>query len=567
MNKLVVLSDENVSVAQHTENDRWAYATDSSPYISDWDISRFDVYRIDLHTGERTLILERFDDWIELFPEKSQGIYWKEGHYWLYDFDTNEHRNLTSNAPVSFVDPSFDMHGRQVGYRLAGFATGGNAIILRHEYDLWLQPIDGEPATCLTQGYGKENQISFELGLPSRIEFPQQFYSFLDPELQYIDLSKPLLLKGFGKKSKDSGYFLLNGNKLESLHFGPYHVEALRKAKQADVISFVQESFAQSPETYLTDLSFSAPKKITNTNPQQERYRWGQRILINYTNQDGVELQATLSIPDGYQQGTRLPMIVSAYEKQSDELHRYASPRIPAVEVSEMMYVSDGYLFLRPDIHFRTRTSHSDMHECIDAAVQRVIELGYVDEQRIGLSGHSYGGHASMYIATQPNRFAAISGGAGVSNLIQGFNIDIVSDGSGEQDYYITGQGRMTTSPAEDLELYVNQSPVFHAHNMNTPLLLYHGTADAVVPWEQSFGFYNLLRYLKKPVILLSYKGEGHGIEGFENRKDLHLRHKDFFGHYLKGEPAPKWMTEGVEFEGSDGENENGMGVGSVPWK
>ena len=559
--KLVVLSDEDLNITDRTENDRWAVAVDESPYISDWDIERSDIYRIDLLTGERTLILERADSSLELFPMESQAVYWKEGHHWLYDFDTNEHRNLTSNAPVSFVDQSYDYYGSQVSHGLEGFLAGGKAIVLNSEYDLWVQPLNGEPATCLTQGQGKENEIRFQIALPDQMD-PD-----LEPEEQYIDLSQPVVLRGFGKKTKDSGYFSLNGDRLESLHFGPFSARDLRKAKHANIVLFTQGTYTQFPETYLSDLSFMAPRKLTNTNPQQQRYRWGQRILINYTNNDGVELQATLSIPDGYQQGARLPMIVSAYEKLSDELHWYVSPDIPAAEVSEMMYVSDGYLFLRPDIHFRKRTSHSDMHECIDAAIQRVIDLGYVDEKRIGFIGHSFGGHAAMYISTQPNRFAAISGGAGVSNLIQGFNVDIVSDGTNEQDYYITGQGRIATSPAEDLALFIDQSPVFHAQNMNTPLLLYHGTADNVVLWEHSFGFYNLLRYLKKPVILLSYRGEGHGIGELENRKDLHLRHKEFFGHYLKGEPAPKWITEGVEFEESDGEEASEEEVRTVPWK
>ena len=314
-------------------------------------------------------------------------------------------------------------------------------------------------------------------------------------------------------------------------------------------------------------MSFESPKKLTDTNAHQASYHWGRRILVDYENKDGVALQGILSIPDGYEEGTRLPMIVYTYEKLSDGLHRYSAPRIPGAGVSEMSYVSDGYLYFQPDIHFRLRTSHSDMHECVDAALQKVIELGYADENKIGYIGHSYGGHAAMYMSTQNNRFAAIVGGAGVSNLIQGFNIDLVRNGSNEQDYYVSGQGRMTTSPADDLGLYIQQSPVFHAKNMNTPLLLYHGTADNVVMWDHSFGFYNLLRYLKKPVILLSYKGEGHGLREFENRKDLHLRLKDYFDHHLKGKPAEPWIETGVAFTDSPESSKKKTERTVPPWK
>jgi len=153
-----------------------------------------------------------------------------------------------------------------------------------------------------------------------------------------------------------------------------------------------------------------------------------------------------------------------------------------------------------------------------------------------------------MYISTQENKFAAIAAGAGVSNLVQGFNIDIVRDGSNEQDYYMTGQGRLGTDPTSDTEMYIRESAVFQAQTMDTPLLLFHGTDDKVVQWEHSFGFYSILRYLKKPVVFLSYLGEGHGMDKEENRLDLQKRLKEYFDHYLKGEEAQKWMTDELPY-------------------
>jgi len=237
-------------------------------------------------------------------------------------------------------------------------------------------------------------------------------------------------------------------------------------------------------------------------------------------------------------------MIVYSYEKLSYNLYRYPSPYLSGSSVPEMLYVSDGYLFLQPDIHFNVGSPHSDMHECIDAAIEKVIELGYVDESRIGYEGFSFGGHCGMYISTQENRFAAIAAGAGVSNLVQGFNLDIVWDGSNEQDYYMTGQGRLGTDPTGNIDMFITESAVFNANTMNTPLLLFHGTADKVVQWEHSFGFYSILRYLKKPVIFLSYKGEGHGLRAESNRIDIQQRMKEYFDHFLKGGEIKDWMKE-----------------------
>jgi len=320
------------------------------------------------------------------------------------------------------------------------------------------------------------------------------------------------------------------------------------KAKNSDVIIYKMGDYASYPEAYLSDEKFSNSRKITNTNPQQDNYHWGHRVLIDYTNDDGEPLQGILSIPDTYSKGDKLPMIVYSYEKMSQNMYSYSSPRLGGSSICEMMYVSDGYLILLPDIHFNVGTPHSDMHECIDAAIEKVIELGYVDEKSIGYEGFSFGGHCGMYISTQENKFAAIAAGAGVSNLVQGFNIDIVGDGSNEQDYYMTGQGRLGTDPTSDTEMYLSESAVFNANTMNTPLLLFHGTVDNVVQWEHSFGFYSILRYLKKPVIFLSYREEGHGLRQKGNRIDIQTRLKEYFDHYLKGKEVGVWITEGLPY-------------------
>ena len=88
-----------------------------------------------------------------------------------------------------------------------------------------------------------------------------------------------------------------------------------------------------------------------------------------------------------------------------------------------------------------------------------------------------------MYMSTQDNKFAAIAAGAGVSNLVQGFYIDIVWNGSNEQDYYMTNQGRLGTDPTSDTEMYISESPVFNAGTMDTPLLLFHGMSSHAYFW------------------------------------------------------------------------------------
>jgi dipeptidyl aminopeptidase/acylaminoacyl peptidase len=310
---------------------------------------------------------------------------------------------------------------------------------------------------------------------------------------------------------------------------------------------FTREMFRTFPDYYVSDLSFANPRRMTDAIPWQSEYKWGYTELIEYTNNDGVRLQGVLAIPDDYQEGQKLPMLVDFYEKNSQNLNRY--PRTIFRDTPMFSkYVSNGYLVLLPDVHFRTRTTHSDHKECVEAAVKTVIELGYVDPERIGLHGHSFSGQGSAYIATHSDMFAAICYGAGATNLVSDFNQLWKSSGTNQHRYDTYGQGRFGANPFDDLDLYIQQSAVYHARQVTSPLLILHGIADGSVEWLQAIEFYNALRYKGKNVILCAYPGEGHHLSRLENKKDFQTRMEQFFDHYLKGESAPDWMINGVPY-------------------
>jgi dipeptidyl aminopeptidase/acylaminoacyl peptidase len=195
------------------------------------------------------------------------------------------------------------------------------------------------------------------------------------------------------------------------------------------------------------------------------------------------------------------------------------------------------------------------MLECVEAATLAVIKMGYVDPKRIGVNGHSYGGEGAAFIGTRSRLFAAVAEGAGVTDLYNDFNQNWgwsyqVTGGSGANghDYYLYSQGREGISPWEKPDMYRFESALAHVPEVTAPFLIMHGAADPTVSFTNSLGFYNALRYNGKKAILLAYPGEGHGLRGMANRKDLTIRFFQFFNHYLKDAPAPKWMTEGVPF-------------------
>ena len=316
----------------------------------------------------------------------------------------------------------------------------------------------------------------------------------------------------------------------------------------------------------ISGADFRTSKKISSANPQQAEYAWGRRVLFDFKNKDGLRLQGILALPDDYKPGEKRPMIVNFYEKNSLNMHRYNAPTyITGMGASPMEAVSRGYITMLPDIHFRTGNSHSDMLECVEAATKKVIELGYVDPKRIGVNGHSYGGEGAAFIGTRSRMFAAVGMGAGVTDLFTDFSQSWgwsyqVAGGSGANgnDYYLFGQGRWGFSPWDNPEKYHFESALTHVREATAPFLIMHGTADPTVSFSEGMNFYNALRYNNKEAVMLAYPGEGHGLRGLANRKDLTIRFFQFFDHYLKGTPAPKWMTDGVPFIAKDMTREPG---------
>jgi dipeptidyl aminopeptidase/acylaminoacyl peptidase len=530
--RMVPLGDERMRTVNTTRDGRWGMGQDDREYVSDWKPSYADYYRIDTRTGERTEVLKKHLRTMGLSPDSEHFLYWMDGNVWLYRIGDNQHLNLTASAPVDFGDLEFDNPGERPPYGVTGWTEDGEGVLLNHRYDIWLQPLDGSPATNLTLGKGDENEIRFS-------------YVRTDPEERFVDLDKPMLLTGYGQWTKKTGFFELEDGELRELAWEDKSFGRVQKAEDADRFLFTVQTFQEFPDLWVSSGDFSDRDRITSANPQQDEYIWGHRILFDYTNDDGVRLQGTLGIPQSYVEGQKLPMLVTFYEKMSQNLHSYPTPGHRS-SPNLAGYLSNGYLVMQPDVHFRTGSSHTDMLECVEAAITKVIEMGYVDPDAIGLHGHSYSGGGSAFLATRSKMFAAVAHGAAPINLVSEFNQLWKGGGQNNQGYDVYGQGRYGTNPYDDFQLYWDQSPISGLETMNTPVLYLHGESDGTVNWEQGLEWYNGLRFLGKPIIWLSYPDEGHGLGKMENRIDFQYRMRQFFDHYLKGAPAPKWMTDGV---------------------
>ena len=240
-------------------------------------------------------------------------------------------------------------------------------------------------------------------------------------------------------------------------------------------------------------------------------------------------------------------MIVYMYEKLSDGLHRYNAPSERSY-YSASAITSHGYFLLQPDIVFQKREPGLSVADCVTAAVKKVLEKGAVDEHKIGIVGHSWGGFDASFLATHTTIFAAAVAGAPITDLISNYGNHHWSSGIAETDHIETGQQRMEVPLYEDLQAYIRNSAVFGVQTMTTPLLIEVGDADGTVFYHQGIELYNIARRAKKNVVLLVYGGEDHGLRKKADQVDYQRRIFAWFGYYLKGEAAPAWVTEGESY-------------------
>jgi dipeptidyl aminopeptidase/acylaminoacyl peptidase len=570
--KYIKLTDETMRELDLAPDGKWGVGRDQRAYLRDEQkLPAADFFRVNTSTGERTLIAKGQLVGGHVFGISPHGIhflYWKDSRFQLYDLEAGATKTLggvaakvaggTAKAtggvlPPSFIDMEDDHPGIKPSYGVAGYTSDGKGVVVNHRYDLWLLPLDGSAPTNLTAGLGAKNEIRFRLIRTEPVDptVPRA----VGPRGTW-DLAKPLTLSAYGQWTKKSGYYQLAGGQMKELVYEDASFGAPLKARKADRYLFTRQTFVEFPDLRVSGPGFADSKKVTDANPQQKDYLWGHRVLFDYKNKDGVRLQGILAVPDDYKAGEKRPMIVIFYEKNSQNMHQYSAPAyLPSMGRISVHPVTMGYLTMLPDIHFRTGSSHSDMLECVEAATRRVIEMGYADPKRIGVSGHSYSGEGAAYIGTMSKMFAAVGMGAGVVDLYNDFSMPWgwgygYQGGSGDTafNYYLYSQGRWGFSPWDNPERYRAESALTWAPKVSQPFLIMHGTSDPTVGFINGLAFYNALRYNGKKAVLLAYPNEGHGLRGVANQKDLTIRFFEYFDHFLKGAPAPKWWTDGVSY-------------------
>jgi dipeptidyl aminopeptidase/acylaminoacyl peptidase len=245
-------------------------------------------------------------------------------------------------------------------------------------------------------------------------------------------------------------------------------------------------------------------------------------------------------------------MMVYIYERLSQNLHRFVVPSA-GTSINPTYYASNGYLVFMPDIVYTVGAPGQSAMKCVLPGVQAVVDCGCVDENAIGIQGHSWGGYQIAYMVTQTTRFKAAAPGALVSNMVSAYDGIRWGTGMPRQFQYERTQSRIGATLWQAPQKFIENSPIFMADRVQTPLLMLHNDQDDAVPWYQGIEYYLALRRLGKECYLFNYNGEAHGLKKKVNQKDYTVRLQQFFDHHLKGAPMPEWMEKGIPARPRDG--------------
>jgi dipeptidyl aminopeptidase/acylaminoacyl peptidase len=209
-----------------------------------------------------------------------------------------------------------------------------------------------------------------------------------------------------------------------------------------------------------------------------------------------------------------------------------------------------------PDIVYKTGQPGQSAMKCVLPAIQSVVDRGCVNEKAIGINGQSWGGYQIAYMITQTNRFQAAIAGAPVSNMTSAYNGIRWGSGLPRQFQYEKTQSRIGETLWQAPLKYLENSPVFMADRVQTPLLMIHNDMDDAVPWYQGIEYYLALRRLGKEVYLCNYNGQPHNLTNKAAARDFAIRTQHFYDHHLKGVPMPGWMKDGVKYNDREDERE-----------
>jgi dipeptidyl aminopeptidase/acylaminoacyl peptidase len=299
-------------------------------------------------------------------------------------------------------------------------------------------------------------------------------------------------------------------------------------ANDGKTSAVIRQSFSQPPEVWAGPIG--AWTQITHVN-EQVKPTWGQAQSVHWTS-DSMQVQGWLLSPANYDSKQRYPMVVVVHGGPASA----EVPAYPAPFYNTSLLSAQGYFVLYPnprgsfgqgEAFTRANVKGFGLGDFRDIlrGVDRVVKDFPVDNNRVGITGWSYGGYMTMWAVTQTNRFRVAVAGAGLANWQSYY---------GQNDIDQWMMPYFGASVYQDPAVYAKSSPMNFITRVKTPTLVLVGERDGECPAPQSREFWHGLKSMGVKTQLVIYANEGHYIGQPEHQRDIVRRMVNWFDQYLK---------------------------------
>ncbi len=313
-------------------------------------------------------------------------------------------------------------------------------------------------------------------------------------------------------------------------------LQSFSLADRGTMATYTSSGTSDPQQAWLLDITTGSSTHLLN--PAAKEFapvRLGEVQDWPFTNERDEEIEGHVYYPPDFDASEEYPVIVYYYGGVVPTTRSFGGG------YPYELWAADGYLVyvLQPTGTIGYGQEFSSLHvndwgkivadEIIDGVSQFLDAHNYADRDNVGAIGASYGGFMTMLLQTRTDLFSAAVSHAGISNITSYW-------GDGFWGFQYSAVASAESFPWDSPELYIDQSPLFHADKITTPLLLLHGDADTNVPPAESMQMFTALQLLGQDVAYVQFEGENHGIVDYSKRIEWTNTIRSWFDKQLKGE-------------------------------
>ncbi len=433
---------------------------------------------------------------------KAKFAWVDSGFVYVQTLGQNDAKNLTKGKAYSDEEKK-----KEVKFSITSWSPKESKLLLSSDKGYWL--ID-------TQGEGLEMVYEFPEDKEKAPSLSLANWSEDERYLYFSYSEKDIWRRGFVR-------YDLQDQKMEDVIIDHRLYSGVQKAKKSDKIVLNLSDGDMPGDLVVADWSFDELKPITNLNPWLEDKKLTRSELITYRNVDGKELKGILYYPVDYEEGKKYPLVCEVYETFfANGYNRNMN-----------LFANQGYFALRPSVDLEMGYPGEAWVKGITAAINKLVDEGKVDNDKVGVQGGSYGGYATSLLITQTDRFAAAINISGKVNIMS-FLGDSPKIGTRNYTAAEYGQDRIGGTLWDEPLKYFATTAVLYADRIKTPHMIMTGEGDWNVPGTNSRELYYAMRRLGKDVVWVNYLNGGHGAGAASDESDFHDHWNRVFEFYEK---------------------------------